>query len=112
VILGSLAVAYSGESIMQLLELSLVIVLVSLFVPMVIALFFPSPVPKPWVGILSMLAGFFVWLIGVVFEDYSPIPPSLIGLIASVIAGYLGVKQSMRKLPMHRGRLESPMDQG
>ena len=112
VILGSLAVAYSGESIMQLLELSLVIVLVSLFVPMVIALFFPSPVPKPWVGVLSMLAGFFVWLIGVVLEDYSPIPPSLIGLTASVIVGYLGVKQSMRKLPMHRGRLESPMDQG
>lgn len=112
VILGSLAVAYSGESIMQLLELSLVIVLVSLFVPMVIALFFPSPTPRPWVGIVSMLAGFFVWLIGVGFEDSAPIPPSLIGLLASAIAGYLGVKHSIPMPPMHRGRLESPIDQG
>jgi hypothetical protein len=34
-------VAISGESIMELLELSLVLVFVSLFVPMCIALFFP-----------------------------------------------------------------------
>jgi Na+/proline symporter len=41
VIVGSALVAISGESIMELLELSLVLVFVSLFVPMCIALFFP-----------------------------------------------------------------------
>jgi Na+/proline symporter len=110
VIVGSLGVAYSGESIMQLLELSLVIVLVSLFVPMVVALFYPSDTPRPRVGIVSMLAGFSAWLLGVWLEDTWPIPPSLIGLMASAIAGYLGVKHSLRT--PRTGRLESPMDQG
>lgn len=59
VVAGSLVVAYSGESIMELLELSLVIVLVSLFVPMVIALWSPRDQARPIVGISRDACGVF-----------------------------------------------------
>jgi Na+/proline symporter len=87
VIVGSVLVAYSGESIMELLELSLVIVLVSLFVPMVIALFFPTGSPRPSVGIGSMLGGFIAWLVGMSLEPTTQIPASLAGLTASALLG-------------------------
>jgi Na+/proline symporter len=97
VVAGSLAVAFSGESIMELLELSLVLVLVSLFVPMVIALFFPSPQPCPSVGNSAMIAGFIAWLLGFVFESHSGIPASLIGLTASVLAAWVAMQSARRR---------------
>jgi Na+/proline symporter len=112
VIAGSLGVAYSGESIMELLELSLVIVLVSLFVPMAIALFFPSSTPRPWVGIVSILTGFSAWLLGLWFEDSLRIPASLIGLLASALAGFLAMHRASRVHPRPSERLESPSDRG
>ncbi|MFZ4469444.1 MAG: sodium:solute symporter family transporter [Pirellula sp.] len=92
VIAGSLAVAYSGESIMELLELSLVLVLVSLFVPMAIALYAPSKQARPGVGNSAMIAGFVAWLVGFTFESRIGIPASLIGLSASAIAAWLAMR--------------------
>jgi Na+/proline symporter len=97
VIAGSLAVAFSGESIMGLLELSLVLVLVSLFVPMAIALFFPSQQARPGVGNSAMIAGFVAWSVGFVFESQSGVPASLIGLSASAIAGWLAMRSAGRR---------------
>ena len=96
-IAGSLAVAFSGESIMGLLELSLVLVLVSLFVPMAIALFFPSQQARPGVGNSAMIAGFVAWSVGFVFESQSGVPASLIGLSASAIAGWLAMRSAGRR---------------
>ena len=96
-IAGSLAVAFSGESIMGLLELSLVLVLVSLFVPMAIALFFPSQQARPGVGNIAMIAGFVAWSVGFVFESRSGVPASLIGLSASAIAGWLAMRSAGRR---------------
>jgi Na+/proline symporter len=97
VIAGSLAVAFSGESIMGLLELSLVLVLVSLFVPMAIALFFPSQQASPGVGNSAMIAGFVAWSIGFAFESRSGVPASLVGLSASAIAGWLAMRSAGRR---------------
>lgn len=94
VIAGSLAVAYSGESIMELLELSLVLVLVSLFVPMAIALYAPSKQARPGVGNSAMIAGFVAWLVGFLFESRIGIPASLIGLSASAIAAWLAMRSA------------------
>jgi Na+/proline symporter len=94
VIAGSLAVAYSGESIMELLELSLVLVLVSLFVPMAIALYAPSKQARPRVGNSAMIAGFVAWLVGFLFESRIGIPASLIGLSASAIAAWLAMRSA------------------
>ena len=91
VVAGSLVVAYSGESIMELLDLSLVIVLVSLFVPMVIALWSPRDQARPIVGISAMLVGFSAWLIGMGLEPVTKIPAGLVGLVASAIAGWLAM---------------------
>jgi len=94
VIAGSLAVAFSGESIMELLELSLVLVLVSLFVPMAIALYAPSKQARPGVGNSAMIAGFVAWLVGFLFEPRIGIPASLIGLSASAIAAWLAMRSA------------------
>lgn len=94
VIAGSLAVAFSGESIMGLLELSLVLVLVSLFVPMAIALYVPSKQARPGVGNSAMIAGFVAWLVGFLFESRIGIPASLIGLSASAIATWLAMRSA------------------
>jgi len=94
VIAGSLAVAYSGESIMELLELSLVLVLVSLFVPMAIALYAPSKQARPGVGNSAMIAGFVAWLVGFTFESRIGIPASLIGLSASAVAAWLAMRSA------------------
>ena len=94
VIAGSLAVAFSGESIMELLELSLVLVLVSLFVPMAIALYAPSKQARPGVGNSAMIAGFVAWLMGLTFESRIGIPASLIGLSASAIAAWLAMRSA------------------
>jgi len=94
VVLGSIAVAYSGESIMGLLELSLVIVLVSLFVPMIIALFLPSQTPRPWVGTAAMIAGLTAWLVAIGLEETTRFPASIIGLVSSAMAGVIALKQS------------------
>jgi Na+/proline symporter len=96
VIAGSLAVAFSGESIMELLELSLVLVLVSLFVPMAIALYAPSKPSRPGVGNSAMIAGFVAWLVGFLFESSIGIPASLIGLSASAIAAWLAMRSDGR----------------
>lgn len=97
VIAGSLAVAFSGESIMGLLELSLVLVLVSLFVPMTLALFFPSQQARPGVGNSAMIAGFVAWSIGFAFESRSGVPASLVGLSASATAGWLAMRSRGRR---------------
>lgn len=97
VIAGSLAVAFSGESIMGLLELSLVLVLVSLFVPMTLALFFPSQQARPGVGNCAMIAGFVAWSIGFAFESRSGVPASLVGLSASATAGWLAMRSRGRR---------------
>jgi Na+/proline symporter len=97
VIAGSLAVAFSGESIMELLELSLVLVLVSLFVPMAIALYAPSKQARPRVGNSAMIAGFVAWLVGFLFESRIGIPASLIGLSASAIAAWLAMRSAGRR---------------
>jgi Na+/proline symporter len=94
VIAGSLAVAFSGESIMGLLELSLVLVLVSLFVPMAIALYVPSKQARPGVGNSAMIAGFVAWLVGFLFESRIGIPASLIGLSASAIGAWLAMRSA------------------
>jgi len=96
VVAGSLAVAFSGESIMELLELSLVLVLVSLFVPMAIALYAPSKPSRPGVGNSAMIAGFVAWLVGFLFESSIGIPASLIGLSASAIAAWLAMRSDGR----------------
>jgi Na+/proline symporter len=93
VVVSSMWVAYSGESIMHLLELSLVIVLVSLFVPMTVALFFPSGSPRPGVGISGMLTGLVVWMAATCFEESVAIPASLLGLSASAIASWIAIKR-------------------
>jgi len=59
VTVGSLMAAFSGQSVMGLLELSLASVLVSLFVPMCLCLF--SNPSTPWSGIVPMLVGPAVW---------------------------------------------------
>jgi solute:Na+ symporter, SSS family len=97
VIAGSLAVAFSGESIMELLELSLVLVLVSLFVPMAIALYAPSKQARPGVGNSAMIAGFVAWLVGFLFESRIGIPASLIGLSASAIAAWLAMRSALTR---------------
>jgi Na+/proline symporter len=97
VIAGSLAVAFSGESIMGLLELSLVLVLVSLFVPMAIALYVPSKQARPGVGNSAMIAGFVAWLVGFLFESRIGIPASLIGLSASAIAAWLAMRSALTR---------------
>ncbi|MCE2783872.1 MAG: hypothetical protein LW699_03220 [Pirellula sp.] len=97
VIAGSLAVAFSGESIMGLLELSLVLVLVSLFVPMAIALYVPSKQACSGVGNSAMIAGFVAWLVGFLFESRIGIPASLIGLSASAIAAWLAMRSALTR---------------
>ena len=97
VIAGSLAVAFSGESIMGLLELSLVLVLVSLFVPMAIALYVPSKQARPGVGNSAMIAGFVAWLVGFLFESRIGIPASLIGLSASAIGAWLAMRSALTR---------------
>jgi solute:Na+ symporter, SSS family len=97
VIAGSLAVAYSGESIMELLELSLVLVQVSLFVPMAIALYAPSKQARSGVGNSAMIAGFVAWLVGFLFESRIGIPASLIGLSASSIAAWLAMRSALTR---------------
>ena len=97
VIAGSLAVAFSGESIMGLLELSLVLVLVSLFVPMAIALYVPRKQARPGVGNSAMIAGFVAWLVGFLFESRIGIPASLIGLCASAIGAWLAMRSALTR---------------
>jgi Na+/proline symporter len=68
VMIGSLIAAFSGESVMGLLEISLVIVMVALFVPMCVCLFARTVVP--WTGVASMLAGTAVWGFHVAVEGW------------------------------------------
>lgn len=58
--LGGVAAALSGKSILDLLELSLSIVVVTLFVPMVVGMF-GRPRGEP-AAIAAMIAGFLVWV--------------------------------------------------
>lgn len=108
VIVGSALVAISGESIMGLLELSLVLVFVSLFVPMCIALFWSDrrslevrnvesgvtrSAPRPILGIATMVTGLGAWLIASFWESWAGeemvFPPGLIGFVASVVVALL-----------------------
>ena len=89
VIAGSLAVAYWGKSIMELLELSLVIVLVSLFAPMAFALLQPKQHQRPTLGWTAMCLGSAVWLIVYTLGDSFMLPASILGLSASFLAAFL-----------------------
>jgi Na+/proline symporter len=70
VTVGSLMAAFSGQSVMGLLELSLASVLVSLFVPMCLCLF--SNPSTPWSGIVPMLAGPAVWGTKLTWDAWNP----------------------------------------
>jgi Na+/proline symporter len=96
VIAGSLIVAYSGQSIMGLLELSLVLVLVSMFVPMCLALLWPTKQIRPGVGTATMTVGLAVWLLCFIAENRLgaawafgawTLPSELTGLLASALTG-------------------------
>lgn len=112
VIVGSVLVAISGESIMGLLELSLVLVFVSLFVPMCIALFWsarpngrwrnaksvgpgstPRSAPRSLLGIATMVSGLGAWMVATFWEKWAGeelvFPPGLIGFVVSVSVGLL-----------------------
>jgi Na+/proline symporter len=98
--IGSLVAAFSGESVMGLLEMSLVIVMVSLFVPMCVCLFASSV--HPWTGVASMLAGALGWGLHIAVETflehgpkantmlttYLDIPAGIHGLAASVAIAF------------------------
>jgi Na+/proline symporter len=94
---GSLLAAFSGESVMGLLELSLAIVLVSLVVPMCWSLF--GQPAGPATGISAMIVGTMVWGIRQILdahlsqqshsgwmEWYRIVPAELQGLIASFLS--------------------------
>ena len=96
VIAGSLIVAYSGQSIMGLLELSLVLVLVSMFVPMCLALLWPTTQIRPGVGTATMTVGLASWLLCFIAENRLgaawafgawTLPSELTGLLASALTG-------------------------
>jgi Na+/proline symporter len=94
---GSLLAAFSGESVMGLLELSLAIVLVSLVVPMCWSLF--GQPAGPATGISAMIVGTMVWGIRQILdahlsqqshsgwmEWYRIVPAELQGLVASFLS--------------------------
>lgn len=67
---GSLIAAFSGQSVMGLLELSLASVLVSLFVPMCLCLF--STPSSPWSGIVPMILGPTIWVTKLTWDAWNP----------------------------------------
>lgn len=66
---GSLIAAFSGQSVMGLLELSLASVLVSLFVPMCLCLF--STPSSPWSGIVPMILGPTIWVTKLTWDGWT-----------------------------------------
>jgi hypothetical protein len=75
---------------MGLLEISLVLVMVSLFVPMCVCMF--AREVKPWTGVASMLAGTLFWGCHIAIESwtkgdgwswYLAVPAEIQGLLAS-----------------------------
>lgn len=106
--IGSLIAAFSGNSVMGLLEVSLVLVMVSLFVPMCVCLFAKNV--RPWTGVASMLAGALVWGCHAAIETwmqrdnriatgspnefsalqwYLEVPAEIQGLAASILAAVI-----------------------
>ena len=68
VTIGSVVVAFSGESIMELLDLQLSIAMVALFVPLVMGVFGR---PRNEIsGVLAMLVGACVWGLRYAFETF------------------------------------------
>jgi Na+/proline symporter len=121
--IGSMIAAFSGESVMGLLELSLVLVMVSLFVPMCVCLFAKNATPR--LGIASMIAGLFFWgchgmiasLVSLdpidssgtqtrwqVFEVYLAVPSEIQGLAASTLVASL----FLIRYPRLPGRVPNP----
>jgi len=88
VTLISLGFAFSGESIFSLVESSSALSLVSLFVPMVAGLYFKAS--NQTSAILSMLSGFFVWVVMeyILHHEFA----LLFGLGASLFGFLLGAK--------------------
>ncbi len=96
VIAGSLLIAFSGQSIMGLLEFSLVLVLVSMFVPMCLALLWPSKEIRPALGTATMTVGLVIWLLCFIAENKFgstwalgawTLPSEIFGLLASALTG-------------------------
>lgn len=98
VMIGSLVAAFSGESVMGLLEISLVIVMVALFVPMCVCLFARTVVP--WTGVASMLAGSLVWGCHVAVEEWLPqdLASSGTSIGVSALQWYLAVPAEIQGL--------------
>jgi Na+/proline symporter len=98
VMIGSLVAAFSGESVMGLLEISLVIVMVALFVPMCVCLFARTVVP--WTGVASMLAGSLVWGCHVAVQEWLPqdLASSGTSIGMSALQRYLAVPAEIQGL--------------
>jgi Na+/proline symporter len=98
VMIGSLVAAFSGESVMGLLEISLVIVMVALFVPMCVCLFARTVVP--WTGVASMLAGSLVWGCHVAVQERLPqdLASSGTSIGMSALQRYLAVPAEIQGL--------------
>jgi Na+/proline symporter len=98
VMIGSLVAAFSGESVMGLLEISLVIVMVALFVPMCVCLFARTVVP--WTGVASMLAGSLVWGCHVAVQEWLPqdLASSGTSIGMSALQWYLAVPAEIQGL--------------
>ena len=104
VIGASVAVAYSGRTILELLELSLSTVLVSLFVPLVAGLHLKARAEMA--ALLALLLGAAVWLLtevgGGVLGALDVVPSALSGLLASCAGFGLGIWLEGRRRPEAR----------
>ena len=73
VTIGSVVLAFSGESIMGLLDIQLSIAMVALFVPLLMGVF--SRPRNEMCGLLAMLLGGVVWGLRYAFEIFWVVPP-------------------------------------
>ncbi len=89
-----MAVAFSGRTILELLELSLSRVLVGLFVPLVASLYLGSPNQRA--ALLAMAAGILVWLARELLEGVIlPMPETY---QAATYAGCIGAAYGARQI--------------
>lgn len=87
---ASVAVAFSGQTILELLELSLSSVLVGLFVPLVAGLYLGARSERA--ALFAMAAGIVVWLLRELMQGL--ILPMPEGHAASTYAGYIAAEYS------------------